>query len=116
MIEMFDANIISAINFMVILFYCRQVEPSPDNLVANSLASNIKERNVRKVKISAKVTLAIWVLETIWLVGVSTIIVLEVFICEEDFFLLYLRSFTQWVHNKSSTRSHRRHSAKFLPK
>ena len=50
---------------MVILFYCRQVEPSPDNLVANSLASNIQERNVRKVKISAKVTLAIWVLETI---------------------------------------------------
>ena len=50
---------------MAIFFYCRQVEPSPDNLAANSLASDIQIRNVRKVKVSAKVTLAIWVLETI---------------------------------------------------
>ena len=50
---------------MAIFVYCRQVEPSPDNLAANSLASDIQERDVRKVKISAKVTLAIWVLETI---------------------------------------------------
>ena len=50
---------------MAIFVYCRQVEPSPDNLAANSLASDIQERNVRKVKISAKVTFAIWVKETI---------------------------------------------------
>ena len=55
----------SANHLMAIFVYCRQVEPSPDNLAANSLASDIQERNVRKVKVSAKVTLAIWVLETI---------------------------------------------------
>ena len=50
---------------MAIFFRYRLVVPSPDNLAANSLASDIQERDVRKVKISAKVTLAIWVLETI---------------------------------------------------
>ena len=55
----------SANHLMVIFFCCRQVVPSPDNLAANSLASDIQERDVRKVKMSAKVTLAIWVLETI---------------------------------------------------
>ena len=50
---------------MAIFFCFRQVVPSPDNLAANSLASDIQEKDVRKVKISAKVTLAIWVLETI---------------------------------------------------
>ena len=50
---------------MAIFFRCRQLKPSPDNLAANSLASDIQERDIRKVKISAKVTLAIWILETI---------------------------------------------------
>ena len=49
---------------MALFSHCRQVQPLPDNLAANSLPSDIQERNVRKVRISAKVTFAIWVLET----------------------------------------------------
>ena len=46
-------------------FYCRQVEPSDDNLAANSLAFDVQNRNVKKVQIRAKVNFAIWVWETI---------------------------------------------------
>ena len=55
---------VSAYHFMALFSHCRQVQPLPDNLAANSLPSDIQERNVRKVRISAKVTFAIWVLET----------------------------------------------------
>ena len=46
-------------------FYFRQVEPSDDNLAANSLAFDVQNRNVKKVQIRAKVNFAIWVWETI---------------------------------------------------
>ena len=46
-------------------FHCRQVEPSDDNLAANSLTVDVQNRNVKKVRIRAKVNFAIWVWETI---------------------------------------------------
>ena len=54
--------------YTFISFHYRQVCPSPDNLVAKSLAPDIRSRNMRKVQISAKITFTIWILETILLV------------------------------------------------
>ena len=42
----------------------RQVEPSPHNLAANALASNVQQRNLRRVDINTNIIFAIWILET----------------------------------------------------
>ena len=47
------------------IYLIRQVEPSPDNLAVQCLASDIQARNVRKVKINANVTFLIWILESL---------------------------------------------------
>ena len=48
------------------------MEPSPDNLAAQCLASDIQVRNARKVRINANVTFFIWILE--WLANITTVI------------------------------------------
>ena len=48
------------------------MEPSPDNLAVQCLASDIQVRNVRKVKINANVTFFIWILE--WLANITSVI------------------------------------------
>ena len=60
--------LIYCLRYTFIFFHYRQVCPSPDNLVAKSLAPDIRSRNMRKVQISAKITFTIWILETILLV------------------------------------------------
>ena len=50
----------------------RQVEPSPNNHAVNSLAKDIQQRNVRKLKINANVTFSIWILE--WIAFISCMI------------------------------------------
>ena len=49
------------------IFFFRQVEPSPDNMVtaASTLPEEVQQHNVRKVVVNAKVTFGIWVLETV---------------------------------------------------
>ena len=53
------------------VFY-RQIEPSPDNLIVQSLDTLLQERNTRKVKINANVTFFIWILE--WVANTSIVI------------------------------------------
>ena len=45
------------------LYLYSQVEPSPNNHAANSLAEDVQIRNIRKVKLNADVTFVIWILE-----------------------------------------------------
>ena len=49
---------------MILCLYFRQVDPSPSNVAALSLSEKIQIRNVRKVKVNAQVSCAIYVLET----------------------------------------------------
>ena len=51
--------------FYHIYLFFRQVEPTVDNTVANSLSSEVQARNVKLVKVNTRVTLVVWVLESI---------------------------------------------------
>ena len=53
---------------------CRQVRPSPNNFAARSLAPYEQNRNMRKVEINARVTFAIWIVETILSVVLFSVI------------------------------------------
>ena len=50
---------------MILCLYFRQVDPTPNNLAAKSLAEDIQQRNVRKLKVNAQVTFAIYICEVI---------------------------------------------------
>ena len=47
------------------LLSCRQVDPTIENAPANSLPADVQARNIKLVKVNTRVTLVIWVLESI---------------------------------------------------
>ena len=65
----FKHNIINIYIYIYIYIYINlfysQVEPSPNNAAANSLAKDIQTRNVRKVEVNAQVTFVVWILECV---------------------------------------------------
>ena len=70
-----------------ITYLIRQVEPSPDNLAVQCLASDIQVRNVRKVHINANVTFIIWILE--WLANINCSIIAWLFAQDIQFFRFF---------------------------
>ena len=63
------------------------MEPSPDNLAVQCLASDIQVRNVRKVHINANVTFIIWILE--WLANINCSIIAWLFAQDIQFFRFF---------------------------
>ena len=63
------------------------MEPSPDNLAVQCLASDIQVRNARKVQINANVTFIIWILE--WLANINCSMIALFFAKDIQFFRFF---------------------------
>ena len=90
-------------------FHCRQVEPSDDNLAANSLTVDVQNRNVKKVRIRAKVNFAIWVWETISLAVLAIVSrILQNYELTMTLFILFFYVAIPFIFLTNSSENHDR--------
>ena len=90
-------------------FHCRQVEPSDDNLAANSLTVDVQNRNVKKVRIRAKVNFAIWVWETISLAVLAIVSrILQNYELTMTLFILFFYVAIPFIFLTNSSENHAR--------
>ena len=90
-------------------FHCRQVEPSDDNLAANSLSFDVQNRNVKKVQIRAKVNFAIWAWETISLAVLAIVSrILQNYELTMTLFILFFYVAIPFIFLTNSSENHDR--------